>query len=202
MKVTVMRLKNAPKGEPYAIDRVDDLTPDQAGQVSLQWWESRGTLSLLLLVDGKEDSRYDRKYLDTGRVPEQWPKPKPGHATPPPVPPSPMPQQAPVRPAAPPTLANPRRPSRKAVKCPTCERPMADPARREEASDSTRCPTCGQAFTCGTCLAVLPASRRYDGDEDPTPSGRLANHRCPECGAPQRGMSGRDIWNMYTKRRR
>jgi predicted RNA-binding Zn-ribbon protein involved in translation (DUF1610 family) len=203
VKVTVMRLKNAPSGQPYGVETVEDLTPEQAGKLSVSWWDSRGTLAMVLFADGKEDSRYRRDYMDAERVPEAWPAPaKPARVepTPPKLPPALA--RAAQRPVAPPTVVNPRKaPPKEAAACPTCDRALprgaASPAQRVEGG----CPTCGRAFTCRACLRPLPKDRRYEGDDDPTPSGRLADHRCPECGAPQRGMSSRDIWNQYTGRR-
>lgn len=39
---------------------------------------------------------------------------------------------------------------------------------------------------CGCCSAPLRVER-YDGDDDPTPSGRIERYRCPECGAQMTG---------------
>ena len=202
MKVTVMRLKNAPAGQPYAIEQMSDLTPAQAGTLSLSWWESRGTLAMILLADDVEDSRYERDYMVAERVPDEWPVGK----KPPVVEPSPTKAEAPARPPrprAPPSVANPQRKQGKQAKCPTCDRlrPSVKEARREISDDSAVCPTCGQPFTCASCLRTLTISRHHDGDDDPTPSGRLANHRCPECGAAQYEMTGRAIWNQYTRRK-
>lgn len=206
MKVTVMRLKNAPQGQPYVIEQMENLTPEQAGQLSVGWWESRGTLAMVLLADGREDSRYVREYVDEERVPDSWPRGtvapvvEPSPIKLPPAPSRPQP------PREPPTVVNPpqQADAKQRPKCPTCARflpsPQAEQARRGEVPAGSACVTCGQAYTCGTCLKVLPANRKYEGDSDPTPSGRLANLRCPECGSPQQGMSGRDLWKMYTRR--
>lgn len=203
MKVTVIRLKNAPKGAPYVIERVDDLTPEQAGQLSVSWWESRGTLSMILLADDKEDSRYTREYMDESRVPEDWVKPKKPKKPVPPVPDALM-AQAPARPRPPPTLRNNRNPQppKKQEVCAHCLRVVPKQAKRDEADEHSRCAACGQAYVCTTCMRVYPASRLYDGDDDPTPSGRQANHRCMGCGAPQRSMTGRDLWTQYSRGRK
>lgn len=202
MKVTIMRLKNAPAGQPYGIEKVEDLTPEQAGKLSVSWWESRGTLAMVLLADGKEDSRYEREYMVADRVPEAWPAPaKPPRVepTPPKLPPALA--RAAQRPVAPPTLVNPRKEASKGEhKCPGCDRGLPRPGAKVAEPAEGGCGICGRAFACRACLRPLPPERRYEGDEDPTPSGRLADYRCPECGAPQRGMRTRDIWNQYTGR--
>lgn len=199
MKVTIKRLKNAPADQPYGIETVEDLTPEAAGQLSVSWWESRGTLAMVLFADGKEDSRYQREYMVADRVPEAWPAPakRPTvEPTPPKLPPALV--RAPQRPAAPPTLVNPRKEAAKEEKvCPGCERPLPrNPGEPVEGG----CGVCGRAFACRACLRALPPSRRYPGDKDPTPSGRMADYRCLECGAPQRGMKTTDLWRQYTGR--
>lgn len=200
MAITLMRLKNAPQGAPYAIEQIDGLDPQAAGQLSASWWDSRGTIALIVVHNGEIDSRYLKEYADTERFPDEWPKGDVAPPKPEPLPERLKPVHVRQRPA--PTLANP--PERKAEKvtCPGCQRQVAEQAKREETSSSSVCSVCGVPFACVTCLKQLPESRRYDGDDDPTPSGRIANHRCPECGSPQPQMSGRQIWNMYTRRRK
>jgi ribosomal protein L37AE/L43A len=191
-----MRLKNAPGTQPYVIEQLTDLTSAQAGELSVSWWESRGTLAMVLMADGAEDSRYERDYLVAERVPGTWPKGK----KPPMVAPSPTKAEAlepqPPRPRAPPTVANLAGAAKR--KCPTCGRGTA--VSTEAKDGGSGCPTCGAPFSCGSCLRVLPASRHYEGDDDPTPSGRLANLRCPECGAAQHEMTAGAIWKQYTRR--
>jgi len=169
VSASVLRLRNTSAGMSYVIERIDDLNTTNAELLAQSWWSSRGTLALLVLVNGKEDSRFQRRYMILDRVPSDWPKP----SRPIQVAPAPMisiGEELKAQPRPAPTLANPKL--------------------KPEARDSS-------AHVCWTCGSPLPPSRNYEGDNDPTPSGRLADMRCPECGGPQPGKSGRAIWNMY-----
>lgn len=198
--VSVMRLKNAPKGEPYAIERIDGLTMDAAAKLATSWWESRGTLSLIVMDGDIEDSRYTKEYADAERVPEAWPK---GKAPPPRPKPLEQPAKVKAPERAPPTLFNaPVRPNETRVKCTGCQRQVTEGRPRpDEAHASRVCGVCGVPFSCTTCLMPLPMDG-YPGDNEPTPSGRLADLRCPECGSPQRGVTGRQLWDRYTRGKR
>ena len=51
---------------------------------------------------------------------------------------------------------------------------------------------------CLVCGIARPASgSRHEGDTDPTPSGRLHNQRCPECGAFVRHVPLHQIYRAY-----
>lgn len=158
---SVVRLKNAPKGSPYVIERIDDLPLTEAHKAAALWWDSKGTLAVIVLDGDHEDGRYTRDYIDESRVPRGWvsaalpPRPPPLGPVPP----------MPETPAPTVNLA-----FEEAVKPP----PTLPPG----------------TFMCATCKAPLPPSRKYPGDDDPTPSGRLADNRCPECGRRVRVRQG------------
>lgn len=203
MQAEVIRLKNAPKGQPYAIERISDLTPDDAAAQATVWWDSKGTLAVVVTVDGKEDARYEREYMDTTRVPKAWEAAKPQKPVAP-IPQSPIPQAPPKRPVAPPTLVN-TKPTQKdpRVQCHGCGRNVRASTilghrEKSDPTDAACCAVCGVGYTCETCGRELPKDRKYAGDDDRTPSGRLENRRCPRCGAPLTGMSRRQIHRLYT----
>lgn len=198
MALSVMRLRNSKGGRPYDIERVDDLTEAQAIQVASSWWESGGTVAMLVLRDGQEDTRYQREYCVEQRIPEAWPQaPKPRFPSP-----SPAPQ-----PRAAPTIDDPvevaaPRQRTPTVRCPVCGRTVPEGTLDQPVGEKgpSSCPRCGLTFICRACAIELPPSRRYPDDRDPTPSGRLAAGRCLECGSPQPGLKSSDLWRMYTRR--
>jgi DNA-directed RNA polymerase subunit RPC12/RpoP len=203
MSAEVIRLKNAPKGEPYAIERETDLTADAASEQASTWWESKGTLAVVVTIGGKEDARYEREYMDASRVPEGWVKTKPRK-----LPPKTLPDAPAPRPQVAPTLVNTEGPAKKKdprVVCTGCGRNVKVSTvhgHRSEAdpTDAACCATCGIGYTCSTCGRELPKDRKYDGDDDSTPSGRLNANRCPRCGADMRGTTRRQVYKMYTGR--
>lgn len=196
MKGEAVRLKNAPKGQPYAIERAGDLSPGDAAEQAATWWESRGTLAVVVLIAGKEDSRYERDYMEADRVPDDWVSAK--------APPrkSSLPKieiALPEPPKAPPTITNRAQKGKRPKTCSTCGRRGGSGL--APTTDAQHCPTCGLTYRCRVCNADLPKDRKYAGDDDPTPSGRINNRRCPGCGAPMR-RSRRQIYQLYTRQRR
>jgi len=191
----VVRLRNSKLGTPYGIDRVSGLTEEAAHERAATWWESRGTLAVAVLVRGRVDALYEREYTDSQRVPEDWtyattkPALEKRSVKLPPPPPRPAPSVATVQ------------KKQRLTTCEGCGRQVsAFATNRNRQEGVSRCAVCGMGYTCGRCNRELPGSRHYEGDDDPTPSGRLANYRCPGCGAPLPGLSSRQIWAMYTGR--
>lgn len=195
--ITLIRLKNGPKGHPYAIEKVEDVQPKGAGQMAMSWWESNGTIALIVMNGEEEDSRYVKEYADRDRFPPEWPAPeKPDKPKKPIETPAAL-RRKPTKTALPTLLGKKQRSKRE--KCPVCGR-MVPEVETTEAEHG--CPECGQAFMCRTCLHELPPDRKYPNDDDPTPSGRLAARRCPDCGRPMRDQTGKQIWALYTRRRK
>ncbi len=170
--ILVRRLKNTSGGNPYAIDKAECKTAEEASKIAAVWWESGGTLSVVVEVDGREDCRYTKMHADTGRYPEDWGMPE-GYRPPrtdtgavsivrpaakaPPTPRSTLP---------PPTLFNEpqKAPRANAGGCPCCYQP--------------RCP-------------------ERDPEDPGTPSGRIAELRCPECGVRIGGSDPGAIQKLY-----
>ena len=195
MTTTIIRLKNTGKGQPYGIERAEDLDGETAAQQTEVWGESAGTIAMCVVIDGEEDSRYEKQYLDESRVPEGWVAKQAKKKD---MPKAAIPVAPPSRPLPPPTLVNPEpKAAEKRAACADCYR-TGKP--RDEAPEGNvrHCTACLIPFTCVRCLRPLPITA-HEGDDDPTPSGRLNNRRCPSCGAKS-GLSGRDTWRMYTGR--
>lgn len=153
-----LRLKHAPQGQPYVIERRRFPAMEEAAAQAAEWWASRGTVAILVLdFDGEEDSRYERTWVQRSRVPEGWPARKGPQAV--------LIEQPEARPASPlPT------PLPKAV-------PAEKPARLP-----------------GSCLCC----RRVPDPALPltSPSTRLAEGCCMECGTPL-GLSTGQLQRMY-----
>jgi hypothetical protein len=61
-----------------------------------------------------------------------------------------------------------------------------------------------KAVTPGTpaCACCGMPVEKHDGDDDQTPSGRLADRRCMECGRPMPGLKQATIQQMYNTMQR
>lgn len=186
-KATITRLANSAKGEPYKIETITGLAPTAANEQASQWWQSGGTLAMTITIEGAEDSRYEREYLDAARLPKGWAarvqpitkrsadeilkqpdeavKKKPVQETP-----------APERkaPAIGPTLFNPP------------ERPAKGTAQPGATSG-----------LCWTCFGPVGSQDPESKQIDRTPAGRLDQLRCPECGRPMPGVRRSAIERRY-----
>lgn len=176
-KVIARRLKNAPKGEPYGVDVVECKSAEEANELAAKWWESRGTAAVLVMVGTVEDARYEREWIDRERIPADWIGRK-GLAKdmiedPSKRPESPLPEQPEIEPEQP-TLFN----------------DLEEEVRGEVADTAAgpRCPCCGH---------LRPDGGYGERPRDRTPSGRMADGRCLECGAPQPGVALRQLWAQY-----
>jgi DNA-directed RNA polymerase subunit RPC12/RpoP len=174
----VRRLANAPAGESYKLEVVDGLSERAAHAQAEVWWESGGTIAVVVKNNGQEDSRYEREHMDSDRVPNGWelrkadPRLKKANWIE--VIERAVAAAAKAKPEAPPTIFN-----EEAV-----PEPPTEPQR-------------GQTiYLCATCKRERTD---WEGDDDPTPSGRLNNFRCPECGSPLQGLTHRQIHEAYLR---
>jgi hypothetical protein len=167
--VIVQRLKNTPQTQSYEIEQqtVDDLLA--AADLVEKWWQSRGTIGVLVLNGTAIDSRYEREWIDQKRVPQEWQKRAPainetGEQAP--TVGSPPQQAEPVPASLPPTLYNEEAPG------------IAPPV---------------LAGFCPCCAGRV----HVDDPGDPgTPSGRLDDCRCMACGRPQ-ALTRRAVSQQY-----
>ena len=166
-KVIVYRLKNTPAGQKYAVERKAFEELEATSEIVSTWWDSGGTAAVLTQVNGDDDSRYEKPWIDRERIPEAWPGRKGLAAK--------MienPDQRPANPVALPTkLIVDDKPKPKVAGCACCGTPWA-------------------------------AADRRRNDLDKTPSGRMANYRCMECGASQPTMTQRSIHMQYLQYQR
>jgi len=165
---SVRRLKNAKAGEPYGIEVVKNVTAEEASEQATAWWSSGGTLAVVVLTDsGAEDARYQREYVNADRVPDGW-------------------VTAVAKPVSTADLLDQLRAAKPAPK----EAPSI--FNEDEAPEPKKA-------TVGMCIAcMLPLLHEgHQGDDDPTPSGRLQNGRCPDCGSPQPLLSALDLLRMH-----
>lgn len=192
-KAIVTRLANAAKGEPYKIETITGLAPTAAQEQAAQWWQSGGTLAITITIDGKEDSRYERDYLDAVRIPKGWvarDQPKPKRTTEEILKDDPLtkkqvaeahptPQAPTAAPLPPPTLFN-------------------DPEAPAPNPQATASPGTALCWTCkGPAGHHDPVGTK---ELDRSPSGRLNYNRCPECGAQLSNMmSRRAILETYLR---
>lgn len=193
----VLRLKNAPNGQPYSLEKIAGVDKSAAYEAVGRWWESGGTLAIVVLGDGGvELSRYERDYFDPQRAPDDWVKRKRRKkiTKPTPLPKRPKPQ------APPPTLFNEPVQTQRRVTCGVCDRRVKAQRKNPAPEEAAVCNGCGVPFMCHTCMGMIPKSRQFPGDDDPTPSGRLSARRCPECGRPVKAKQ-RDIEEAYLRRR-
>ena len=190
MPAEVRRLANAPADQTYKLEVQSDLS-EEAAQVACQiWWASKGTMAVIVMIDGRIDARYERDWMDQGRVPNGWITRKKakgvswqdvlaaqaGDSA------EEEPQTEKIEPAHEPTLfnveddPNGHKPPPIGLKIAVDTNPVGQPTNK--------------SYLCWTCKQEL---REYTGDTDPNPSGRLEAFRCPECGSPQPGMSRMDL---------
>lgn len=190
-KATITRLANSAKGEPYKIETITGLAPSAANEQASQWWQSGGTLAMTVNIEGVEDSRYEREYLDTKRLPKAWP------ARVQPV--SKRPVEEILK--EPDEAIKKNRPKGAPVDTPTAEqKPTAigptlfNPPERPAKASGQPGPMVGLCWTClGTAGSFDPESKRIDR----TPAGRLDQLRCPECGRPMKGLRRSAIERRY-----
>ena len=147
MTTTIIRLKNTGKGQPYGIERAEDLDGETAAQQTEVWWESAGTIAMCIVIDGEEDSRYEKQYLDESRVPEGWVAKQAKKKD---MPKAAIPVAPPSRPMPPPTLVNPEpKAAEKRAACADCYR-TGKP--RDEAPE-------GNVRHCTACLIPFTSAR-------------------------------------------
>ncbi len=159
---SVVRLANSPKGQPYRIDRHDKVPEATAAELASRWWDSGGTLAVVVTVDGKEDARYEKSHIDPERIPKGWVTRKVKRPTVNDV----MERMA-AAPAEPSSRVHPE---------------AAPPDLGEE--DVEPSVAKGMCRTCGLPVPQEP----FPGDSSPnSPSSRIAGHRCPMCGRPLTG---------------
>jgi len=170
-KIVVQRLKNTPAEAEYAIEQAKTKTIDEANEYAAKWWQSNGTISVVVL-NGKEiDARYEREWIDRKRVPKAWRSRT-------------IDELEQLQRATVPLETNKAYPSQSDGPL-----PAAAPTLFKESTKRPK-PTASQ---CGCCLS----DRKDHGERDKTPSGRMADHRCLECGAFMIGMSTRQIYDQY-----
>src|SRR5512137_1640118 len=154
----VRRLANAPQGYPYRLEVRGDLTIEDANKQAQLWWESGGTLAIVVTVNGREDSRYEREYADASRVPKGWELRK-----------TRVRDRADSAKLDPPRQLATVEPMPESVAPTVFNEPKAQPQ---------------SAWTEGACWVCKQPKQLWPGDVDRTPSGRLNERRCMECGAP------------------
>jgi len=169
----VVRLANAPAGDPYKIQtRRFDAYADVDQQVGM-WWSSRGTLAIVVMDGDKEDSRYERDWIDRTRVPDGWEDRKGSTAA------DVLAKLAEARvesaPDVPITIFN------------------------EEDEVKKKKPTRRTGNYCYECLRPLP-DEAYPGDDEKNPSGRHNARRCGTCGHPEPGMTRRNLFQRHVHR--
>lgn len=186
VKWEVRRLANAPEKEPYKIEIIEGVSEKVAHLQSTEWWESGGTLAIVVKCGEAEDARYEREYIDEERIPNGWvqrPKVK-------------RPswkdvmvevdrqEEAPAKEAVAPTIFNEDEPQD--------PENVPDPGQIRQLLSKVGQ---GEVHLCWTCKHVL-----QDHEEtDKTPSGRLNEYRCPECGHQLQGMTHTAINMMYLR---
>jgi hypothetical protein len=168
--ITASRLKNSAGRSPYGLETEGFDTIEEAGDQAEIWWQSGGTAAVLVLVGETEDARYERAWLDRDRIPDAWVKRKQAQ----------LDKMREHKPLTAPTAVALRE-----AKPTLWEEEEQAPAPQKSAPN--RCPCCGADRTEGG----------HDGDDDPTPSGRLENFRCLKCGALQRPMGKNAIYTQY-----
>jgi hypothetical protein len=169
--ITVHRLKNTPGGGKYGIERIKVKSLDEASAASAAWWQSNGTVSVIVL-NGKEiDARYEREWIDRERVPDGW------HTR------------------TVDELEQLQRVAANSVVPPTEKSggvlPLPAPSLYQEAPE----PKPALSGQCGCCMQTL----QDHGERDRSPSGRLADLRCLACGAPVRGATERQLQDRYLR---
>lgn len=162
------RLLNTSGAGTYGVQSVAQVSLRAAYAVVRNWWESKGTLSVCVVreVYGRleVDTDYTRPWIDRARIPEDWR----GNT---------KPAVAEYMPAAPPPSAIKAAERELAAIDPIFEDPEA-----EYKAEASRLPW-NLGPVEGACGACGAADVQPDPDDrDRTPSGRIANHRCAECG--------------------
>jgi len=165
----VRRLKNTKKGEPYDVESFEFETIEEAEKKLERLWESGGTVSAAIITEKNDvESIYTREWIDVDRVPKGWKK----FWKPPPRPAPRVMAATPEPERKPPTIFN-----------------EAESAGKAEFQAST-------LTFCGCCSNNRPLDG-YDGESDPTPSGRQADGRCMQCGRPMPGIQSMVLYRMY-----
>lgn len=169
-KYKVVRLANAPAAEPYRVETRWFATYDGVDQQVGVWWSSRGTLALVVLKDKREDSRYERDWIDQSRVPDGWESRRKGTK-------------------AADILA---KITEEQLTSPSTAEDVSVTIFNEDEPAKRRVVPAQSANVCHECLRPLP-NEPYPGDEERTPSGRHNAGRCGTCGHSERGMSRRNL---------
>lgn len=166
-QVEVHRLKEGPGPIYEHIKRRTDSV-DDGNTLAAVWWEEPDTISVLVLVVNQhghamEDARYVQPRIDLSRVPPSWVLPEGTKREEPPPIPPEIPEEEVANRAA----------------------PIFDaPLPKEK-------PPVAQGG-CACCMKPMLAEPDPH-DTDRTPSGRIANLRCPLCGQPV----GQAAWQLY-----
>lgn len=178
---SVVRLKNSAKGEPYRIERRKKLSIEAANKQASVWWESGGTLAVVVRDDeGAEDARYARDYLDEDRVPSSWAT---ARAAPSPVTGNDILD----------AILSKTETPREAPSVFNEEKPKPKPKKGAAYIDAAP----GVCFACALPTTDAP----FEGDDDPTPSGRLVAGRCADCGRPMPGLDYKQLLGVHLRAR-
>jgi hypothetical protein len=162
----VRRLKNTKDGSPYALESRKAKDQDHAEKLVTFWWASKGSMAVVILT---ESGKTDSHYMREYCDPDRVPKKWLKYWAPPPV-------------VAPALLE------------PTPE-PRAEPDVTLFNEDSApEAPKPHSLTYCGCC----GNNRVIDGygERDRSPSGRLNDGRCPQCGKPLQ-LKNKAIYRMY-----
>tara|TARA_Y100000296_G_scaffold66535_1_gene78632 strand:- start:111 stop:713 length:603 start_codon:yes stop_codon:yes gene_type:complete len=174
-KYKVVRLANAPSGDPYKIERrIFSEYADVDQQVGI-WWSSRGTLAIVVMNRDKEDSRYERDWLDRSRVPEGWEERRG------------------------PTVEDIMAKLEESRTKPQPDAPITA-FNEDDDEPKTKVVRPSSVGACIECWRPIQ-DEPYPGDEDKSPSGRHNALRCGTCGHPEPGMSRRNLLIRHINRR-
>lgn len=161
------RIKNTKGGEPYELETRKAKDQDHAERIVNFWWSSKGSMAVVIVL---ESGKTDSHYMRDYCDPDRVPEKWMRYWVPPPK-------------------TEPKKLE------PTPE-PRAEPEVTIFNEEPAPSPPKAHSLTYCACCGNNRQQNGY-GELDRSPSGRLADHRCMQCGKPLPQLTNKAIYKLY-----